>query len=375
MIYIISILDCFCNGLLGINFALYLSQILHLSTATSGKIILFSSILNGISVLTLSPLIDKIGVKKPLLFGALLLLLSRGLLGLISASISAPLPFVILAIILSTVGSGLKSSSILVYLRQANKSFKLDYVLFNMAYMVAGIVYDIVHFPNLIYILAAGVTLINLVCIYSLPQIGLEKRETKLPPYDFKIAGKVLLYNLAMTPVTCIFSFLSNPFPSIVLKLFGPDAPVGKIYGSLNPLIIFITVPLLMLYSRYSKKSNIIRTAIIGTIISAASLTLVFLPLSGYLPILLAVSVFTIGEAIWSPSNMEIGTKMCPAGLEGRYMTLALFPKIISGAFMSIFATYTLEYLPGYSSFLYVSLFASITPIMLYMFYRDKETV
>lgn len=370
IIYLISFLEALSGGLVGVNTALYFKYSLGLSESQSAAIFSGLGIFGSILILVLGREVDKFGVKRTALFGATTLVLGR-----VGLYFTHSLNLALFLLVIMAIGSAVKGSSVLVYLRQQGKSFKLDYVIFNFAYCLSGFLFDYIHNYSLTFLVAGIITLFNLGAIMLLPATKpIEVRESK--PYDYKTLKTVLTYNSIMLPVSGIFTFMAAFIPKWAIAAIGHSAPVGKLYGSLNPFVILLTVPLFT-YLTYNRKVNPYTTAIVGTTISALSLFLIAIPSTWLVAAIAVISIFTIGEAIWSPANMEVGTTLCPPGEEGRYLTISLIPRTLIGFFMSWAIAYEFTnfiYVPKPNfalPFMFMGLFALLTPIGL-IAYKSK---
>ena len=383
MIFVISFIEAFCGGLLSINTVLYLTKILGFTQPQVGTFLTIFSIIGAVLILSFGWCIDKVGPRKTMLMGSVLLIASRLILfG------TKSIPFAMAAFVIGALGGAIKSSSVLVYIRNQGKSFKLDYVVFNLAYFFSGIAYDMIKDYQLVYLISGLVNIINLFIIYKLPDIRAKLNnptqsttvgvDNKL--FDSKVLKKVMLYNMIMMPVGFIFSFMYTVFPQWVIAVLGKDAPVGKLYGSLNPFIILFMVPLYTwLSGRY--RMHAYANVVIGTSISAFSLLVLCMPgLSWYTLAILMVVLFTIGEAIFSPNNMETSTKLCPPGSEGRYLTLSLLPRTAGNMFMGWFSAYSVGHWvqtphPQFTMpFIAMALIALLTPVCLVLFRRSMNS-
>ena len=383
MIFVISFIEAFCGGLLSINTVLYLTKILGFTQPQVGTFLTAFSVIGALLILGFGWVIDKVGPRKTMLMGSVLLIASRLILfG------TKSIPFAMAAFVIGALGGAIKSSSVLVYIRNQGKSFKLDYVVFNLAYFFSGIAYDMIKDYQLVYLISGLVNIINLFIIYKLPDIRAKLNnptqsttvgvDNKL--FDSKVLKKVMLYNMIMMPVGFIFSFMYTVFPQWVIAVLGKDAPVGKLYGSLNPFIILFMVPLYTwLSGRY--RMHAYANVVIGTSISAFSLLVLCMPgLSWYTLAVLMVVLFTIGEAIFSPNNMETSTKLCPPGSEGRYLTLSLLPRTAGNMFMGWFSAYSVGHWvqtphPQFTMpFIVMGGIALLTPVCLVLFRRSMSS-
>jgi uncharacterized membrane protein len=140
-------------------------------------------------------------------------------------------------------------------------------------------------------------------------------------------------------------------FPTYAIRVFGADFPVGSIFGSLNPAMIIFLVPLIALLTTKIRSYTML---LVGTLVSAASVFLCFIPDAWALAIgdswfgtwildywleapegnrdpflislIVFIVVFTVGEAIWSPRLMQFSAEIAPRGKEGAYIALAMLP-------------------------------------------------
>lgn len=373
LIYLISFIESFCAGLTGVNLMLYLKFILGFSEISAGWFLTISGIVSAAMIFLLGPAVDKYGIKKSAIVGTGALILSRIGLGLSNNAVLAMILYFI-----AMAGSAIKVSSITVFLKQYKKSFKLDYLIFNMGYVVAGVVFDLFKNYQTVYLLAGLASIINL---YWFHKLEVAPKEVKpLKPIDWKMLRMVLTYNSILLAVSLIFTWFNSGLPKWVLQVLGPDAPVGKICSSLNPLIIMITIPLVALINKYTRLT-VYKLLILGSTLSAASMFLIGLPIGYLYALILTTIVFTIGESIWSPSNMEIAAKICPEGEEGRYMTISLIPRTIGGMLMGSFIAFNMTHfvyspVPHYNMpFILLGFMAAITPLGLLIFKKNFQNL
>ncbi|HAN31436.1 MAG TPA: hypothetical protein DCQ06_07545 [Myxococcales bacterium] len=204
-------------------------------------------------------------------------------------------------------------------------------------------------------------------------------------------------------------------WPSYGSRYFGAGSLIGSIFGVLNPVMIVFLVPVIAFLTR---KVSSYKMLLIGTVISVGSVLLVVFPpetFAGltdswlgtiifdrwlevpvgrrdpyYLSMVLFVTVFTIGEAIWSPRLMQFTAEIAPPGREGSYVALAYLPyfgaKLIVGPMAGWLLTYYtpefgiggqyMNYPDHQSIWLWVGGTAAITPIALVLMrrlYREAE--
>jgi len=158
--------------------------------------------------------------------------------------------------------------------------------------------------------------------------------------------------------VRFIFFHLHYTFPKYGIRVLGEGAKIGNIYGVLNPTLIIFLVPL---FAAITKSWRSFTMLVVGSTISALSCFIATIPgdyFSGltdsvlgeiifikwlgmapdmpallanppapqYWPLLVFFTVFTIGEAIWSPRLMQFTAEIAPKGKEGTYIALSVLP-------------------------------------------------
>ncbi|RJO67721.1 MAG: MFS transporter [Myxococcales bacterium] len=158
--------------------------------------------------------------------------------------------------------------------------------------------------------------------------------------------------------VRFIFFHFHYTFPKYGIRVLGEGAKIGSIYGVLNPVLIVFLVPLV---ASLTKKVSSYRLMIVGSIVSSLSCFLAVIPASAlaplthtvlgelifikwlgladsmqalvvnppvpeYWPLILFITIFTIGESIWSPRLMQFTAEIAPEGKEGTYIALSILP-------------------------------------------------
>jgi len=158
--------------------------------------------------------------------------------------------------------------------------------------------------------------------------------------------------------VRFIFFHFHYTFPKYGIRILGEGSPIGNIYGFLNPVLIVFLVPFV---AYFTKKTSSYKMLIIGSTISALSCFLTLIPNASvewltnsvlgelvfinwlnvapdmtalmadpptpeYWSLIIFITVFTIGEAIWSPRLMQFTAEIAPKGKEGTYIALSVLP-------------------------------------------------
>jgi len=191
-------------------------------------------------------------------------------------------------------------------------------------------------------------------------------------------------------------------FPTYAIRVFGEGAPVGSLFGVLNPVLIVFLVPL---FSVLTMKVRSYTMLLVGTALSAGAVFLCFLPegvtlaLANsffgelvfdywldipigqrdpfYLSLIVFIVVFSVGEAIWSPRLMQFSAEIAPKGKEGSYLALAILPYFLgkalaggmSGFLLTTYTPETASTFPDHQHvWLWIGGMALISPVGLIVF-------
>lgn len=162
--------------------------------------------------------------------------------------------------------------------------------------------------------------------------------------------------------VKSVFIHFHYTFPKYGIRVLGEGAKTGMIYGVLNPVLIIFTVPVV---AAVTKSISSYRLMMVGSAVSAASCFIIMAPPSLFAPLthtvlgelvfikwlgmadsmqallanppspeywtlILFITVFTIGEAIWSPRFYQFTAEIAPRGKEATYLSLAVLPAFLS---------------------------------------------
>ena len=186
--------------------------------------------------------------------------------------------------------------------------------------------------------------------------------------------------------------------------MLGEGVKIGNIYGVLNPMLIIFLVPFI---AALTKKVRSYHMLMVGTFISSLAVFIatlpsdIFQPLMGtwvgelifnrwlevppqqqqpvFILLVVFISVFTVGEAIWSPRLLQFTAEIAPEGREGSYIALSYLPyfaaKLIAGPMSGwLVATYTPEGAASYPNhwmvWVWIGGMALVSPLGLVVFHR-----
>jgi len=201
-----------------------------------------------------------------------------------------------------------------------------------------------------------------------------------------------------------VFYHMHYSLPPFAERYIGEGAKIGTAWGMLNPMLIVILVPFI---GAWTQKISAFKMVIVGTFISALSSFILclpgewFVPLISegsfvteslrwflgikagdpihpwYIPLILFVVFFTIGEGIWSPRLMEYTAIVAPKERVGTYMSLSVLPWFASKPLVGLLQTWILPaYAPKdnpdavdpFMFWLVIAISALATPILIIAF-------
>ncbi|MEJ2385502.1 MAG: MFS transporter [Xanthomonadales bacterium] len=173
-----------------------------------------------------------------------------------------------------------------------------------------------------------------------------------------------------LMPVQTLFAHNYLTLPLYVKRVY-EDSWIGtnfEIIVNLNPLLIFVLVPIVAALTR---KSEVYRLMIVGTAIMAAPTFL--LAFGPSVPLLLAfIFIMTIGEAIWQPRFLQYVAETAPPDRMGAYLGVARLPWFLTKMITGLYAGWFLmHYIPeggpmqSGAMWFWHGLIAVTTPILL----------
>ena len=210
---------------------------------------------------------------------------------------------------------------------------------------------------------------------------------------------RLLAFFLFIGFLKAIFLQMDYVFPKFGDRVLGPHAPVGKL-SNINAILIIALVPVI---GALTQRFAAYRMVVIGGAICAAGVFIMALPAEWFQPAVnsgighwlghsylglegsihpyyimtaLYLTVFSIGEAFYSPRVYEYAAAIAPKGQEASYGSLAYIPflvgKLLIGTSGWILAAFCPEQGPKRPGMMWLifALAASTAPIGLIAFRR-----
>jgi MFS family permease len=426
IIFASKIMTILAYSLVNSVLVLWLSSDLGFGDKSAGLVIAsWSTILTTFTIMVGS-LVDAVGIRKSLLAGFGLAALARFVMAFFAIQYVA-VPFGLFPLAL---GEALQTPVMVAAVkrftttRQRSIAFSLYYSMMNVGFAIAGYVVDKVrgglgehgHFtvPGLDMQISAYQTIILLGMLCTLPNLlltwfamreGVEatdegvkitRSEPKYPGESF-LRAALLSSRDAMKDWWRIFSSLwTQPtfyrfltffgfvvfvklilyhfyytFPKFAIRELGDGAPIGRLFGTLNAVIVIILAPVV---GALTQKFTAYKSVVIGTTIAALAIFLMALPpalfqglaggpfggaiawwlnLAGpvnplYPAIVLCVFIYSVGESFYSPRLYEYPAAIAPKGQEGSYMALSMLPYFFAKFFVGSMSGFLLaSYCPA----------------------------
>ena len=210
---------------------------------------------------------------------------------------------------------------------------------------------------------------------------------------------RLLAFFLLIGFLKAIFLQMDYVFPKFGDREMGLHAPVGKLAG-INAILIIVLAPVV---GALTQRIPSYRVVIIGSIICAAGVFIMALPTDWFVPMAnsafgsalghgylrltgaihpyyvmsaLYLTVFSVGEAFYSPRVYEYAASIAPPGQEASYGSLAYLPflvgKLLVGTSGWLLAAFCPEQGPRHSGMMWFifACAASVAPIGLLAFRR-----
>jgi len=210
---------------------------------------------------------------------------------------------------------------------------------------------------------------------------------------------RLLVFFLFIGFLKAIFLQLDYVFPKFGDREMGLHAPVGKLAG-INAILIIVLAPVV---GALTQRMASYRIVIIGSIICAAGVFIMALPTDWFVPVAngalgsvlghgylrltgavhpyyimsaLYLTVFSVGEAFYSPRVYEYAAAIAPPGQEASYGSLAYIPFLVGKLLIGTSGWLLAAFCPEHGQcqagkmWLIFALAATVAPVGLLVFRR-----
>jgi MFS family permease len=331
-------------------------------------------------------LTDAIGLRRTFFLGVTICTFAR------SVMIGTTIPWLALlcGVLPLAIGEALGTPVLLAATRvysttqQRSIAFSIIYAIMNVGYLVAGVVFDFIRRSDFhpsffgfaptphqqLFMVSLALEIVLFPTIYFLrsrqerqrntyPTMLATVRASAAETIDLfkRLLGqsaffRLLVFFLLIGFLKAIFLQMDYVFPKFGDRELGLNAPVGKIAG-INSIIIIFLAPVV---GALTQKFSAYRMVVFGGAICAAGVFVMALPTNWFEPLAngafgdwlghgylrlhgaihpyyvmsaLYLTVFSVGEAFYSPRVYEYAAAIAPKGQEASYGALAYIPFLI----------------------------------------------
>lgn len=333
ILFITKIIEYAAYGATNMCFVLYLSSDVGLSDIEAGSFIGFWSMGLTLTTIFVGAVCDAIGIKKTLLIGTIVLIISRIVMPFTNNFwIAFIFGFIPLALGVGIMGPVLSVGIKRFTTKEGTAmGFALFYTLMNVGWALGGIIFDTVrgifgetagasfgaiHFSTyqIIFLVGFFLSIPNLILIIIMRDrvrmteeqgVVIDPKGEELVGSTYSVAmqtiknavrdtGKIFgqavrekafwyfLFMLGILVfVRLVFYHFHYTFPKYGIRVLGEGVKIGNIYGVLNPTMIVFLVPLVGYLTR---KISSYKMMVVGTTISAVSVFIATMPAEIFSP-------------------------------------------------------------------------------------------
>lgn len=295
---------------------------------------------------------DRLGSRRALILALGILGVGRSLL-VVAGGEPQHLPLALLALLIMSFGTGIVQPTVYAAVKEytreelAAPGYAWLYAIMNLGSVVwmllSPAVRSFLGGIDGVYAVLAGLTWINL----ALQLLFFRERGNPVqrdPGADSRLIftdARFLCFIFLLLPVRNLVAHLTVTFPTYLARVHPLLEPYLEWCFALNYALLFVGTPLL---TRWTAGRPILGLMIGGSALSAFSLLFLVLPPQA-LWVVLFLTFFSIGEAVWQARFYQYVAEEAPAGQVGAAMSLANFPWFLakttaglySGAMLSHF--------------------------------------
>ncbi|MGH8581335.1 MAG: MFS transporter [Gammaproteobacteria bacterium] len=366
VIFGVKVIAILAYAVMNSTLVLWLSSDLGYDDRQAGYIVAAWSALMSFCTVLVGAFTDAVGIRKALLLGMLVCLVSRTVMSLTQE----PWAAVTMGLMPLALGEALMTPVMVAAVKrystvaQRSMAFAVFYTMMNVGFAAAGALFDAVRtrlgettlhaLPGIttgistyriLFLLSLGLTLVGGLLVYALLREGVAitgaGAVTRTAPGPrrslwqacrgagtdtgrifkglWKDTGiyRFLLFLVLVVGVRLIFFHMFYTFPKYAIRELGAGAPIGQLFGVLNAVTVIVLVPIV---GALTHNVSSYRMVTVGSAIAAFSVFLVALPAELYTGLAQGWPGYLIGH-LW-------------LGIEGElhplYVAIALFVLVLS---------------------------------------------
>lgn len=331
LVVFVSFIDRIGGTLLFPFMSLYITSRFNVGMTQAGLILGLFSIFGLVGGMVGGALTDRLGRRKPILFGLVFSALSTLSLGLVN-NYNMLIPLAVLVGLLSDVGGPAHSAMIadILPVNQRQEGFGILRVVANLAWIIGPTIGGFVANRNFFLLFVADVvmSLIVAVLFYILipetkptPRAG-EQGESVLS--TFKGYGVVLrdgAYMAFLVAGVLMGLVYQQMYNSLSVYLRDAHGIQSQGYGFLMTTSAVTVILLQFQVTRKIKSHAPFLLMALGTLFYMAGFSM-FGFVNAYWLFMLAIVIITIGEMIIMPTSQALTANFAPADMRGRYMAV-----------------------------------------------------
>jgi hypothetical protein len=158
---------------------------------------------------------------------------------------------------------------------------------------------------------------------------------------------KFAFFIFCLIPVQTLFAHQWLTMPMYVERAYAEPFPwISKYFEAalaLNPLLVFIFVPVI---TAITQKAKVYNMMILGTFVMAAPTFLLTLGASPW-TLFSYIVLMTLGESMWQPRFLQYAAEIAPEGRTGEYMGVAQLPWFLTKMLVPLYSGWFLaNYVP-----------------------------
>lgn len=335
---------------------LHLTDAIGLSDSAAGRYVaVFLTGAVTIMAAVFGFVVDWLGVRTTLLATIVVAGAGRGLLAL-APSLPGTSVLTAVALLMMAFGAGLLQSAVYAGVklttdeRTATVGFSLVYAIMNLGIVLESLVSSPVRArwgTSGVMWMCTGITAIYLIiALVAFPKgSGAPVPGPKdTTPFVQKIKDlldvRFLFFIFILLGVRTLFAHQWLTMPHYVVRAYPTE--VGARFewiNALNPFIIVIGTPLV---AALTKRVHVVTMMLTGTFVSASA-TFLLVPGPNLWALLGYVTIFSIGEALWSSRFYEYVADLAPANKVGIYMGLAAIPWFLAKTTTGLYSGWMLS--------------------------------